>query len=112
MGVRIMKYPYTEEERNQVMMNFMKEGKVTAIPAKEKKKYILLDQFIKRLDAGKMYSEQEINNELLSIYSLKDYVEQRRYLIMFGFMKRTLDGAKYWLIQEDRSENEEHKFLK
>ncbi|WP_455676118.1 hypothetical protein [Pradoshia sp.] len=50
-----MKYLYTENESDQVQTNFMKNGKVIHIPSKEKKKYILLHDFIKRLDEEKMY---------------------------------------------------------
>ena len=75
----------------------MKDGRVIHIPTKEKKKYILLHDFIKGLDEERMYTEQEINAELLKRYSFSDYVEQRRYLITFGLMERTADGRQYWL---------------
>lgn len=92
-----MNYLYSEKERNQVITNFMKDGRVIHIPSKEKKKYILLHDFIKGLDKERIYTEQEINTELLKRYSASDYVEQRRYLITFGLLKRTADGAQYWL---------------
>lgn len=92
-----MSYSYTERERDQVMANFVKNGKVVTVPSKEKKKYILLHTFIQTFEEGKTYSEQDINAELLSMYSKADYVEQRRYLITFGLMNRTTDGSQYWL---------------
>ncbi|WP_175074756.1 DUF2087 domain-containing protein [Terribacillus sp. AE2B 122] len=99
-----MKYSFTEIERTQVISNFMKDGKVISVPAKEKKKYILSSEFTKRFDAGKMYSEQEINDELLTMFSKDDYVEQRRYLITFELFKRTSDGTQYWLNSDDNKE--------
>ena len=96
-----MNYLYSEKERNQVITNFMKDGKVIHIPSKEKKKYILLHDFIKELDEGRIYTEQEINAELLKRYSVSDYVEQRRYLITFRLMSRTADGKQYWLTPAD-----------
>lgn len=56
-----MKYSFTEKERNQIISNFMKD-----VPAKEKKKYILSVEFTKKFEEGKVYSEQEINAELLT----------------------------------------------
>ena len=102
-----MNYLYSEKERNQVIANFMKDGRVIHIPSKEKKKYILLHDFIKGLDEGRMYTEQEINAELLKRYSVSDYVEQRRYLITFGLMKRTADGTQYWLNPANHKNPEE-----
>ena len=96
-----MNYLYSEKERNQVIANFMKDGRVIHIPSKEKKKYILLHDFIKGLDEQRIYTEQEINAELLKRYSVSDYVEQRRYLITFRLMSRTADGTQYWLNPAD-----------
>ncbi|PAF21216.1 transcriptional regulator [Terribacillus saccharophilus] len=99
-----MKYSFTEKERNQVLSNFMKDGKVINVPAKEKKKYILSAEFTKKFDEGKIYSEQDINAELLTMYSKDDYVEQRRYLITFELFKRTSDGTQYWLNSDNKEE--------
>ncbi len=92
-----MRYQYTQQEKENIVSNFMKNDKVTKVPAKEKKKYILLAEFITRFEEGKIYTEQEINAELLKVYPAGEYVEQRRYLITFDFFKRTNDGSQYWL---------------
>ena len=102
-----MNHLYSEKERNQVITNFMKDGRVIQVPSKEKKKYILLHDFFKGLNEGRMYTEQEINAELLKRYSVSDYVEQRRYLITFGLMKRTADGTQYWLYPANNQNPEE-----
>lgn len=99
-----MKYSFTEKERKQVISNFMQDGKVISVPAKEKKKYILSTEFTKKFDEGKVYSEQEINTELLTMFSKDDYVEQRRYLITFELFKRTSDGTQYWLNSDENVE--------
>ncbi|PAF36580.1 transcriptional regulator [Terribacillus saccharophilus] len=99
-----MRYSFTEKERDRVLSNFMKDGKVINVPAKEKKKYILSAEFTKRFDEGKTYSEHEINAELLTMFSKDDYVEQRRYLITFELFKRTSDGTQYWLNSDDIDE--------
>lgn len=92
-----MRYHYTEQGKESVVTNFMKNNKVTKVPAKEKKKYILLAEFITRIEQGKIYTEKEINAELLKVYPTGEYVEQRRYLITFNFFKRSSDGNQYWL---------------
>ncbi|MCM3512186.1 MAG: hypothetical protein PWR19_667 [Carnobacterium sp.] len=92
-----MRYHYTEQGKESVVTNFMKNNKVTKVPAKEKKKYILLAEFITRFEQGKIYTEKEINAELLKVYPTGEYVEQRRYLITFNFFKRSSDGNQYWL---------------
>lgn len=92
-----MRYHYTEQGKESVITNFMKNNKVTKVPAKEKKKYILLAEFITRFEQGKIYTEKEINAELLKVYPTGEYVEQRRYLITFNFFKRSSDGNQYWL---------------
>lgn len=99
-----MRYNFSEKERDQVISNFMKDGKVVTVPAKEKKKYILASEFTKRFDKGKTYSEQEMNAELLTMFSKDDYIEQRRYLITFELFKRTSDGTQYWLNCDDKDE--------
>ncbi|AEB30978.1 conserved hypothetical protein [Carnobacterium sp. 17-4] len=96
-----MRYHYTEQEKENVVTNFMENNKVTKVPAKEKKKYILLAEFITRFEQGKIYTEKEINAELLKVYPTGEYVEQRRYLITFSFFKRTSDGSQYWLNLEE-----------
>ncbi|MBS7332192.1 MAG: DUF2087 domain-containing protein [Weeksellaceae bacterium] len=92
-----MKYDYTEKEKKKVIETFMLNNKITQVPAKERKKYILLSEFVKRFEFGKEYTEREINESLIEVYPVGEYVEQRRYLITFEFFERTEDGSKYWL---------------
>ncbi|GGI66534.1 DUF2087 domain-containing protein [Enterococcus alcedinis] len=92
-----MKYEYTEKEKENVLANFMRNDKIINVPAKEKKKYILLDEFIKRFERDKKYTEIEINEALMSFYPAGEHVEQRRYLVTFGFFERTSDGSQYRL---------------
>lgn len=33
----------------------------------------------------------------MSFYPAGEHVEQRRYLVTFGFFERTSDGSQYWL---------------
>jgi hypothetical protein len=65
------------------------------IPAKEKRKYILLCMIIHSFDSIKKYTEKEVNEILKPM--VDDYVLIRRYLIDYKFLSRTTDGKEYWL---------------
>lgn len=76
------------------------------IPAREKKKIIILRKICEGLEAHKIYNEEEINAFLQEIY--EDYVSLRRYLIEYGFLHRTMDCKKYSL-DSHLIKNEEEK---
>jgi len=59
------RYVITEAEREKVLKNYIKDGKVTAFPSKEKKKIIILQYIIKRFEANKKYSEKEVNEIII-----------------------------------------------
>lgn len=61
---------------------------------KEKKKVIILREIAQQFQSGRDYTEKEVNGVLKAIY--EDYVTIRRYLVEYGFLKRTRDGSKYW----------------
>lgn len=92
-----MRYKYTQKEKENVITNFMKNGKVIKVPAKEKKKYILLAEFIRRFEQNRKYTEVQINEALMNVYPAGEHVEQKRYLVTFGFFERTSEGSQYWL---------------
>lgn len=92
-----MRYEYTQKEKENVITNFMQNGKVIKVPAKEKKKYILLAEFIRRFEQKQKYTEVQINEALMNVYPAGEHVEQRRYLVTFGFFERTSEGSQYWL---------------
>ncbi len=70
--------------------------RIKVFPAKEKRKYILLGMICLLFEAGKQYSESEINRILKEVYD--DFVTIRRYLIDYKILKRTPNGSFYWLI--------------
>ncbi|MEG0767415.1 MAG: DUF2087 domain-containing protein [Clostridia bacterium] len=69
--------------------------KLKQLPPKEKKKLVVLRKIAEQLDQERKYSEPEINELLLAIYT--DYVTLRRGLIEYGFVDRTRDGKEYWV---------------
>lgn len=58
-----------------------------------------MKEVLKRFDHGVTYTETEVNSILLNVFSSGDYVEQRRYLITFGFFKRSSDGRAYQMME-------------
>lgn len=92
------RFDITEEETAKFLKIYFKDGldgPICEFPSREKRKIIILRQIMKRFEAGKGYSEHEINLVLMKIWD--DYVTIRRYLIEYGFMERTADGSQYWV---------------
>ncbi|MDY0294303.1 MAG: DUF2087 domain-containing protein [Acholeplasmataceae bacterium] len=74
--------------------------KLKGIPAKEKRKYIILCIVIHYFELNKIYHEKEVNAILEPM--MNDHVMIRRYLIDYGFMDRTDDGKSYWLVKDPK----------
>lgn len=69
-----------------------------SFPAKEKRKFIVLSFLSKLFEAGKFYTEQEINVLIEPVFH--DFVTIRRYLVNYRFLHREPDGSKYWLAEK------------
>lgn len=92
------RYAITADEKDKILETYFKNGLGGAIetfPSKEKRKIVILQQIMKRFDIGRQYTEKEVNEVLKTAYS--DFVTIRRYLIEYGFMDRSNDGATYWV---------------
>lgn len=93
------RYVITEEEKQHILQtafSSLEPLRLKALSPKEKKKVVILSKIAEQFDAGKQYTEKEINQVLSSIH--EDYVTLRRYLIEYGFLGRLKDGSKYWLL--------------
>lgn len=71
------------------------DGPLKTLKMKEKSRLVVLREIAKRFEAGKMYTEKEVNEILKNVND--DFVTLRRYLIEYGFMDRKPDGSCYWL---------------
>lgn len=70
-----------------VLRNFFaKDGRLRQIPAQYKKKLIVLEHLVEKLEFGKEYNEKEIN-EFIKQYH-EDFATIRREFIMHHFMYR------------------------
>jgi len=73
--------------RDSVIRNFFsKEGKLKNIPSQLKKKLIILEHMVTNLEAGRSYTEKEIN-EFIKAYH-EDFATIRREFIMHQFLFR------------------------
>lgn len=90
------RYVITQAEKDKIRQNLIHDGKVKALPSKEKKKLVILQFVMEQFETGRVYTEREVNEVIKAI--IDDYVTVRRYLIEYGFMDRKRDGSEYWVI--------------
>ncbi|WJH34418.1 metalloregulator ArsR/SmtB family transcription factor [Paenibacillus sp. CC-CFT747] len=73
--------------RDSVIKNFFtKEGKLKSIPVQLKKKLMVLEVLISKLEMGRTYTEKEINEFITGFHD--DFATIRREFIMHQFMFR------------------------
>lgn len=75
------------------------DGRLLAFPARHKKKLLALWYLAGKVEAGRQYSEAELN-ELLDAWTLfRDPATLRRELYNKRLLDRTADGSRYWLAE-------------
>ncbi|WP_339249315.1 DUF2087 domain-containing protein [Sporosarcina sp. FSL W8-0480] len=92
------RFQVTEIEREKVIKNYFRkglDGPLDTFPSKEKRKYIIAQEIIKRFEVGEVYLEKEINEILKEVYP--DFATIRRLIIDYRFMNRSDDGKEYWI---------------
>jgi hypothetical protein len=72
---------------------FIRDGKITAMPARHSRRRMLLDQVSQAFEPGRTYQEAAVNQILKAI--VDDHCALRRYLIGEEFLSRTPSGI-YW----------------
>ncbi len=80
----------TSEEK--VRRVFIKDGRLTSIPAQRTKRLVILDVLAQEFEPGRRYPEREVNRRLRRWHD--DSAALRRYLVDEGFMKR--EHGEYW----------------
>jgi hypothetical protein len=73
---------------------FIRDGRITAMPAKRKVRLVLLDKVAQAFEPGRRYTEAEVNAVLKAL--IDDHAALRRYLIDEGLMDRTGGDGTYW----------------
>ena len=83
-------------EPTQILRNFMDaDGKLTAFPAKRKMKIYCLFYLAEKFEAGRDYTERQVNDLLLSWHTFADPATLRRELYDYHFLDRSRDGKIY-----------------
>ena len=72
---------------------FIRDGKITAVPAKRTRRLLLLDRVAQAFEPGRRYPESVVNEVLKAVSD--DHCTLRRYLVDESFMSRTAAGI-YW----------------
>ncbi|HEY7277266.1 MAG TPA: DUF2087 domain-containing protein [Trebonia sp.] len=72
---------------------YVRDGRISAIPAKRAARLPLLDQVAQAFEPGRRYPELAVNEILKALYD--DHAALRRYLVDEDLLSRTPDGI-YW----------------
>lgn len=76
------------------------QGKLTAFPAKRKRKLYALFYLAEKFQPDTVYTEQQVNELLLSWHTFADPATLRRELYDYHFLDRSPDGREYRLAPE------------
>ncbi|MFO7612478.1 MAG: DUF2087 domain-containing protein [Clostridia bacterium] len=74
------------------------EGRLRQFPRKQKPRVIALVFLASGFEAGRIYSEKEVNAILNLRHTFNDSCMLRRELFDRGYLGRTRNGAEYWLL--------------
>ena len=72
---------------------FVRDGRITTLPAKRIRRRLLLDQVAQAFEPGRTYPEAEVDQILKAVFD--DHCALRRYLVDEAFLSRTAHGV-YW----------------
>lgn len=72
--------------REKVLKTFIKQGRLTHLPAQLKKRQVILEFLVTEFEPGRLYEEKEVNQILLEFH--EDVATLRREMIMNKLMTR------------------------
>ncbi len=72
------------------------QGRLTALPAKNKKKLVALWYLAQKIESERVYTEPEMNDLLDAWTTFYDPATLRRELYNKHLLDRTADGKSYW----------------
>lgn len=85
-----------ENELLELMPFLDSQGRLKALPAKYKKKLLALWYLAEKIEAGRQYTESEINDLLDEWAIFRDHATLRRELYNKHLLNRTEDCRFYW----------------
>jgi hypothetical protein len=80
--------------RDVRLRNYLRDGKIDAMPAKQSRRRQLLAEVAQAFEPGIRYPERQVNDVLGALYP--DFATLRRYLVDEDFLGRA-DG-EYWRV--------------
>lgn len=90
----------TENERPvEVSLDRLKDkdGKIIRWPSKKPERDAVLSYIINKFEAGKDYTEMQVNELIKSWHTFSDHTMIRRELVTAKLINRTPDGKRYWI---------------
>jgi hypothetical protein len=79
-------------ERRKVLDAFVREGRITSVPAARAKRIVVLDWLVQAFEPGVRYPEREVNEIIATRHP--DTAMLRRYLVDEGLLDRA--AGEYW----------------
>lgn len=95
-GEKVVQDERFDAYRSKVLESFFRHGRLEKLPAQQKKRLIVLEQFAATFEPGRRYGELEVNGLITPLFD--DYCTVRRLLVDEGMIRR--DGATYWREEE------------
>jgi hypothetical protein len=91
-----------DEWDKDVLKKHTADGRLKKIPSKQKKLLVVLRWLAGHFEAGRDYTEREVNAILLQYH--EDYASLRRDLVDFDFLDRENGGSRYWVVSEHKED--------
>jgi hypothetical protein len=87
--------PLSEDPAEDAVLSaFLRDGRLTSIPAQRSKRLVVLDHLARVFEPGVRYPEREVNALLAAWHP--DVAALRRYLVDEGLLSR--EAGVYWRI--------------
>jgi hypothetical protein len=77
------------------------QGSVRVYPSKLKNKLLVLRYLALKFEAGRQYTEREVNEVLRENHTFGDWALLRRDMFEVGLLHRNRDGSSYWKAQPE-----------
>lgn len=75
-------------------------GKIAQLPVPNRTRMPVLAYLAGKFEAGRIYTEKEVNDIINAWHTFGDYFILRRLLIDYKFLERTPNGAEYWVAEK------------
>ena len=99
------RYLITEQERNHILETTFSSFEPLILKnfsAKEKKKVVILTKIAEQFEAGRKYTEKEVNEIIRNSIAFTDIELIRREMFQYRLTGRLRDGSEYWAEEDWR----------